>query len=391
MADIKQYRMEKNDGYESRLQKHRAKVMKTIMAAIGVIFVIVIVIIIINNKSTYSSYKVENKIRRDDGGYAEYVPFGNEILRCSKDGIASHSYSGKTLWNSTYEVNEFTMSMSGNNLAVADIGGSKIYTFNTNGMIESINTALPVLQISVSKAGYVAAVLEDKNVEYINMYSMKGEKIYTIKKAIDIDGLPVSISISEDGEKLVAAFTGIKDGNIKSSVVFYNFNEVGQNENERVVGGFDYGSTIVGRVEFLNATTVVAYGENKVSLYHINEYPELIKDIEVDYNIDKVFSGESYIGLVHRDKTEAKDIIEVYNTSGNKIFTKTSDKNYIHYKIADSRIIMYNEKECVIYSTNGKIKFEYTFQDGISSFIPLDKDNEYIYINKDYIRKIKLR
>lgn len=38
-----------------------------------------------------------------------------------------------------------------------------------------------------------------------------------------------------------------------------------------------------------------------------------------------------------------------------------------------------------------KIKFEYTFQDGISSFIPLDKDNEYIYINKDYIRKIKLR
>ena len=34
MADIKQYRMEKNDGYESRLQKHRAKVMKTIMAAI---------------------------------------------------------------------------------------------------------------------------------------------------------------------------------------------------------------------------------------------------------------------------------------------------------------------------------------------------------------------
>lgn len=51
---------------------------------------------------------------------------------------------------------------------------------------------------------------------------------------------------------------------------------------------------------------MVAYGENKVSLYHINEYPELIKDIEVDYNIDKVFSGESYIGLVHRDKTEAK-------------------------------------------------------------------------------------
>ena len=111
----------------------------------------------------------------------------------------------------------------------------------------------------------------------------------------------------------------------------------------------------------------------------------------MDYNIDKVFSGESYIGLVHRDKTEAKDIIEVYNTSGNKIFTKTSDKNYTHYKIADSRIIMYNEKECVIYSTNGKIKFKYTFQDGISSFIPLDKDNEYIYINKDYIRKIKLR
>ena len=95
MADIKQYRREKEDDYESRLQKHRAKVMRTFMAAIGVVFVIVIVIIIINNKSTYSSYKVENKIRRDDSGYAEYVPFGYEILRCCKDGIASYSYSGK--------------------------------------------------------------------------------------------------------------------------------------------------------------------------------------------------------------------------------------------------------------------------------------------------------
>lgn len=84
MADIKQYRMEKNDGYESRLQKHRAKVMKTIMAAIGVILVIVIVIIIINNKSTYSSYKVENKIRRDDGGYAEYVPLATKSFAAVK-------------------------------------------------------------------------------------------------------------------------------------------------------------------------------------------------------------------------------------------------------------------------------------------------------------------
>ena len=53
---------------------------------------------------------------------------------------------------------------------------------------------------------------------------------------------------------------------MKTNVVFYNFSEVGQNETERVVGGFNhYDSTIVADVNFIDENTVAAVGEDVVA------------------------------------------------------------------------------------------------------------------------------
>ena len=86
---------------------------------------------------------------------------------------------------------------------------------------------------------------------------------------------------------------------MKTNVVFYNFSEVGQNETERVVGGFNhYDSTIVGDVRFINETVAVAVGEDVLSIYTIKEYPKLSKEIKIDNEIQRVFFSDSNIGLV---------------------------------------------------------------------------------------------
>lgn len=398
MADIRQYRREKEniekeheDDYEKKLRDHRIKLTRTVIIITAVVILSILIFSLVRHKSSYSGYKVESKIRREESGYAEYISFGNKIVRCSKDGIAAFSYQGEQMWNSTYEVNNLAIDYSGSYLAVADLNGNKIYTFNSKGHIADINTALPILQISVSGSGYVVAVVEDKNADYINMYTMEGEKAYTIKKTIGIDGVPLSISVSDDREKLVAAFTGINGNSLKTSVVFYNFNEVGQNENERVVGGYDYGDTIVGKVEFINSSTVVAYAENRVSVYTIKEYPELVKDISIDYNIEYIFSGSSYFGIVHKDESSDKNILEVYNISGNLVYSDKYDKTYTSFKFSGDNILIYNETECILITLKGKVKFRNTFEDGISNIIPVNNKDEFIYINRDYIRKIKLK
>lgn len=397
MADIRQYRKEKenmeNGGsdYETRLRNHRIRITRTIIIATAVVIFAILILSLIRHKSNYSSYKVEGKMRREESGIAEYISFGDKVVRCSKDGIVAYSYQGDQIWNSTYEINNLSVDYSGSYLAVADLNGNKIHTFNTNGHIADINTALPILQISVSKSGFVVAVVEDKNADYINMYTMDGEKAYTIKKTIGIDGVPLSVSVSEDREKLVAAFTGINGNTLKTSVVFYNFNEVGQNENERVVGGYDYGDTVVGKVEFINASTVVAYAEDKISIYSIKEYPKLVKEIAIDYTIDYVFSGKSNFGVIHKDKESEKNIVEVYNTAGNLVYSEKFDRAYSGYKFSGNNIVVYNDTEFMLISTKGKIKFKDTFEDGITNIIPINDNDEFIYINRDYVRKIKLK
>ena len=77
------------------------------------------------------------------------------------------------------------------------------------------------------------------------------------------------------------------------------FSEVGQNETERVVGGFNhYNDVLVGDVQFLSNNIAVAVGENVISIYKIKEYPSLEKEIQIDNTIDRVFFGTDYIGLV---------------------------------------------------------------------------------------------
>ena len=128
---------------------------------------------------------------------------------------------------------------------------------------------------------YMAAVLDDNNANYINMYDTNGEKIYSVKTTLSGDGYPIDVSISPDAKKLIASFIRVSGDEIKTDVVFYNFSDVGKNETERVVGGFNYDDVIVGDVKFINDTMAVAVGENVVSIYKIKEYPSLEHTIKI--------------------------------------------------------------------------------------------------------------
>ncbi len=77
------------------------------------------------------------------------------------------------------------VSICGNSIAVADINGSSAYSFNTSGQVgkKQIHQCR-YFQIEVSDSGKMAAVLEDNNANYINMYDTNGEKIYSVKNDI---------------------------------------------------------------------------------------------------------------------------------------------------------------------------------------------------------------
>ena len=403
MADIRQYRKEKknslakdseaqNDGEydDGRLRKHRLRI-KLIAAAAAFVVVLVVVLCVVNYSSGYKSYAVHNSAARNDNGYAKYMDFGSGYVRCSKDGIAMYSYDGVQQWNKTYEMKSPLTDVCGRYMAVADTDGNQIHLFDRSGYISTVDTALPIMQIRVSEQGTVAAILEDTNAAYIRLYDSEGSQIYNIKSTVAGNGVPVSMDVSPDGHLLIVSYTAVEEQKLATSVVFYNFGEVGQSEVERVVGGYDtYGEQLVADVKFLGAKAAVAIGENVVSFFKVGEYPKLMADVKQDYTVDKVLYSDKYVGLEYMDSENVRRV-DVYDTSGVLVAEFKADGKYSQYIFAEDALLMYGDSSLKLVNMKGRTLFDGSIEDGIIEMISVSGDNEFICLGPDKLMRIEFK
>ncbi len=381
------------EDYEKRIEQYKKRKLIIVSVVFLLIIISIFTITLIHYSSTYTKYGVENTVEKNDSIEAQYMKFGEGYVKCSKDGASAYTYSGNQIWNKSYEISNIKIDMNENYLAVADAESNEIYIFNTEKYLTTINTALPISYFCISLQGLVVAIVEDDKADYINMYDLDGMNLYSIKTTIAGEGTPVSVSLSEDGQKLIVALTAIENSQVVTSVVFYNFDEVGQNENERIVGGFDdYSESIVADVEFLTNTEVVAFADNSISFFKIKEYPSLVNKIEIDDKIKKVFYSEKYVGIVYNDKDDSElTKLSVFDLNGEKLLEQEVDNEYQTFKFTENCVLMYDDTKALLLTLSGKKKFEYTFEKGIVNLIPIEGDREYIYVNMDNIEKIKLK
>lgn len=377
---------------KEKIKRHRRNVLVASgITAVMAILLVIIALFLLDGR-TYSGYAVMSSVNRDDTESADYEAFADGYIRYSNDGASYYNSKGTAVWNQTFSMQNPQIKICGEWAAIGDINGSTIYMFGTQGMVGSVDTSLSISQIEVAERGIVAAVLEDTTANYINLYNTDGTKIYTVKTTLAGDGYPLDISISEDATKLIASYLYVSGESIKTNVVFYNFSEVGQNETERVVGGFNhYDSTIVGDVQFLNSTTAVAVGEDVLSIYHIKEYPSLSKEITIDSEIERVFFNSSYIGIVVKN-SESGDIykLSVYDTSAKEVCKTTFNTQYDTIRFDGKSVIMSNTSTFTLMNLKGKILTNQNFDLPIESVLPTGNRGRYVMVNAKYIQNIRL-
>lgn len=218
-----------------KIRRYKSRVAIVVTIIIVVILATVYIVSRVIDNYDYSSYEITNSVNREDIESSKYIAFADGYVRYSNDGISYYKNSGKVIWNQTYSMQNPKVSICGNSIAVADINGSSAYSFNTSGQVGKADTSMPILQIEVSDSGKMAAVLEDNNANYINMYDTNGEKIYSVKTTLSGDGYPIDISISSDAKKLIASFIKVSGDEIKTNVVFYNFSDVGKTKQKELL------------------------------------------------------------------------------------------------------------------------------------------------------------
>jgi len=376
-----------------RIKNHRRHVL-IVLAIVAVVVVAAIFIVrrIIDN-TTYTTYSVRNSVNRDDTETASYMGFGEGYIRYSNDGISYFDEKGKAIWNQTYSMQKPQVKTCQDKLAVGDLNGNQIYVFDEKGLMGKVEVPLSISQIEVGKQGVVAAILEDNNANYINLYSANGEKLYTVKTTLSGDGYPVDISISDDAKKLIASYIYVSGETMNTNVVFYNFSDVGQNETERVVGGFNhYGSTIVGDVQFVTDTAAVAVGENVVTIYKMKEYPSIAKEFTVDNEIERVFFSNQYIGLLMNNADSGELYkLEVYDISGSKEFETTFNTQYNRFQFDGNSVVMNNATSFHVMNMSGKTLTMQNVDLPLNTIIATGNRGKYIMVNSKYIQNIRMK
>ena len=400
MSDIRKYMRERNNIEESedeevlekKLKKHkRGKVTKVVLIAAVLLIAAFSYYIHMKNK-IYTEYETVETVEIADTYNCGFYAFGDYMLRYSEDGLA-YLNGSKTYWNQAFQMKAPLLDVCGEYVAVADQKGTLIYICNTQGLQGKVETEYPVMGIDVSANGVVAAITGDESdVSHIEVISEDGTKIAKGQTVLSGQGCPVDLSISEDGTKLVVSYLYVASGIIESKVVFYNYSEVGKNEVDRFVGGFDYDKTMIAKVDFVTNDIVAAYGDDKLVLYSMKQKPSVIATIDIDYEIKSIFNNSEYIGMiVENNEAENPYTMIVYDTEGNKVSETKFNFVYKDVKIAKESIVIYNDTSLKVYTVDGTLKYEGDVEEGITSIIMKDKDYSYYIVGASSIKHIKLK
>lgn len=363
--------------------------------AVLVFVVLVLVICLINiykSSVAYTGYEILDSVTRDDGNNASYMQYGEGYIRYSNDGIAYYKNNGNVVWNHTYEISNMQVKICDEYIVVGDISGRTLYVYNKSGLKADIDAAMTINQVDVAKQGVTAVALEDGDTNYINMYDANGTKLSYIITSLSGDGYPMDMALSDDGSKLAVVFVSVNGEQLQTNLAFYNFSDVGQNTVDRLVGGFNhYGSSLIGRVEFVDNETVIAVAEDRVSFYSISQYPELKNEYEFTDELQKITYNKDYIGLIfnNADSVDKYKMI-ICNMKGQKVSTVYFNEEYRNFEFSNDGMLLYNEKIFTWMTLKGKVKYQDNFDMTIEKIIPLDKNQKFLVFNSKYIQQIKL-
>ncbi|NLL94104.1 MAG: hypothetical protein GX225_08250 [Clostridiales bacterium] len=397
MKDIKNLFIKKeteefDKEYEIKLRNHKIKKFGRMGIALIVVLVLIIGIKIYYNGKEYTSYSVTDNILSGDTTKCQFYEFGDSFLRYSNDGLA-YIKDGESVWNQAFEMKQPVIDTCENYVAITEKGSNAVYIYNKEGSQGKITTSYPIVDIEVAAQGVVAAITEENEANHIEVIDKDGNILVMGQTVLSGDGCPLDISLSNDGTKLIVSYLYMNGGVTQTKVVFYNYSEVGKNEVDRIVGGFNqYKTTIVPKVEFVTNDIAVAFGDNMFTIYSIKQKPSILMEEEFDKEIKSILYNDEYIGFVFESQElDGTSAIWIYDLSGDRIYESELSMKYKNIKLDGDNILIYDENNLIVQTVTGKLKFEGEFENGINEVIGLNGKNKYILVSSESIDEIKLK
>ena len=378
---------------DNMLARHRQIKLYSVLAVLALVAVVAAGSYITWKNKVYIGYQVIQQSEWVRASESKSINLSGTLFTYSNDGMSCTDLKGKTIWNQTYEMQNPEIRTCGRTIAVGDYNGRKIYVANTQGMVGTVETTMPIRDFCVSTNGVVAAVLDDSTVTAIYLYNAAtGESFADFKTRMSNSGYPVAIDISNDGSLAAVSYIKVEKGKMVSNIGFYNFSAVGQNYTDNFVSGYVYPEAVIPLVHFMSNDTVFAVADNRRMFFKGRQKPESLSETMISEEIQSVFYDENHVGLVFfNTAAETTYRLEVYDTNAKKVSEIAFDMDYKEILFDTSGIIIYNDNECLIYNWNERLKYHGIFQERITCFIPGKSISRHTIVTEDAIQTIELQ
>lgn len=379
----------------AKLRMHKMKMRMRYIIGAAVVCVLLGSAMIYKQVHVYHGYRIQSSVERSDDAVTQYVRVkNNRTLKCNPNGVTCVNDKNEVQWNTTFNMQSLIVDACGSTVVVGDKRGSLVYVFDEDGLLGNYEVEYTLMKVRVAKQGVVAAVLEDGETTWVNVYDVQGNILVKNKTSMAESGYPLDIALSSDGMKMAVSYLAADQKDIMTRIAFYNFSSVGRGQTDNLVNQVEYNGQVVPQVCFMDDGCAVAFTDSGITFFSGRQVPEERTKVVVEQEIISAFCDGEHVGIVTAsDDTEQKYKykMQIYRSNGSKTTTKYFDEEYTEIKISDGEIILFNNNNLVIYTVRGKKKFAGTYEKVIQDVIKGSKDKVYSVITRDSTDQIKIK
>ena len=378
--------------YEEKLRRHkRRRYIRTVTFVLLLIAVLMSGVILWMRRG-YRHADLEPVITLSAEDGTAYESLGGNIIRYGSEGAKCIDRRGNILWDVSYEMQQPVTSVSGNVIAIANRSGYYVYVMNTQGLMGTIHTMLPIHSIAASENGEVAVIMNDSKVTWVRLYTARGKEIAYIVRSMEENGYPIAAAVSPDGKTLCLSSVQMSNTAVKSNVSFYDFGKNGSGSGDHLVDFSDFIDEVVPEIRYIDNSTCVGVSDKRL-IYFINSpfRPSSSTNIMFSENLQGVFCSESLIGLLFvNTKEDSEYRLAVYNKRGKKLGTVKFTMQFTDIAIAGDKVYIYDEKNCQIFTIDGRCLFNGELGKSIRAMIPGPELSDILVVSGGEIDSVHL-
>ncbi|MFP3153466.1 DUF5711 family protein [Lachnospiraceae bacterium ZAX-1] len=380
------------DVMNKKIRVHRMRVLRYTIILIIIILAAVAGFYWYYQTRTYASYDIIQSAERKDAAGTKFIEFGENIIKYSNGGAICIDRSNHLIWNQTYDMQDPAIDICKEYAVIADQGGNQIFIMNMVGNSGSLETTAPIQQVHVADQGMVAVLMDEEDARLIEMYDRKGKFLVRGELHTEKGGYPLDITISDDGKKMAVSLLTLNQGNIKTTIAFYNFDSVGQNEIDNIVGSYSYSDMIFPRIEFLTNDTMVAFGNGRIVIFEGTQKPAVKKELVIDKEMQSIFYNGHYFGITYNKENSENYHVAIYDLRGVEEQTVDFSMDYDEIEFLDNdEICIRNGLECLIITRHGIEKFRYEFDRNIFKILSTNIGRDYIFLMDGTTDKVRIK